>query len=164
MGVSVSVPPQVRIFIRTTLQPGLPGARRNALNVAGVRRAFQPVNQHHRQPLGAHRLRLPVAMAEHAAAVGRVHLDRLRYSRKPEGRPGKKIPHNRLQVAVGEAARAAQTEETPPAVRSGGIGRLTALSRILRGHGNSELGNRGCQPCAVREKLGRLVGIEPTTS
>jgi hypothetical protein len=43
-------------------------------------------------------------MAKHAAAIGRVYLNRLRDSGEPKGRPGKKIPDNRLQVAVAKAA------------------------------------------------------------
>ena len=75
---------------------GRPGAGRNALNVAGVRRTLEPVDQHQRQPLGAPRIRLPMAVAQHAATVGRVHLDRFRRAFQPEGRPGKKILHDGL--------------------------------------------------------------------
>jgi hypothetical protein len=70
------------------------------------------MNQHYGEPLGANSLRLPVTMAEHAAAISRVYLDRLRYSGKPKGRPGKKIAHNSLEVAVGEAAARLKRRET----------------------------------------------------
>jgi hypothetical protein len=43
-----------------------------------------------------------MAMAENAAAIRRVHLDRLGESRQLEGRPGKKIRQDRLQMVVGE--------------------------------------------------------------
>jgi hypothetical protein len=33
------------------------------------------MNEHQRQPLGAVTLRVPMAMAEYAAAVGRVHFN-----------------------------------------------------------------------------------------
>jgi hypothetical protein len=45
-----------------------------------------------------------MAMAEHSAAIGGIHLDRLRYSLKPEGRTRKIIPDNRLKVAVAKAS------------------------------------------------------------
>ena len=117
MGVSVIRAAAVAHIHADDIAAGIPGARGDALNVARVRRALKPVNQHHGQPAGAHRLRLPVAMAEHAAAIGRVHLDRLRDSRQAEGGPGKKIPDNRLQVAVAQAAPRLKRREATPAVR-----------------------------------------------
>jgi hypothetical protein len=58
------------------------------------------VNQNHGQPLGANRFRLPVTMAEHAAAVGRINLNRLRDSGKAESWAWKEIANNGLQVAA----------------------------------------------------------------
>jgi hypothetical protein len=51
-------------------------------------------------------------MAEHTAAIDRVHLNRIRDSGKPEGWTGKKIADNRLQVAAAEAAARLKGRET----------------------------------------------------
>ena len=56
---------------------GGPGARSDALDVAGIRRALQTMHQHHCEALGAHGLRLPVAMAQDSAAVRWINLDGL---------------------------------------------------------------------------------------
>ena len=104
-------------------------------------------------------------MAEHAAAIGRVHLDRLRDSGKPEGRPGKKIADNRLQVAVGQAAARLKRREPPAGSPARRVSPTHCDFHVFLGHGNS--GNRQfgrLAAYAVRERLGRLVGIEPTTS
>jgi hypothetical protein len=51
-------------------------------------------------------------MAEHAAAVGRVNLDRLRDSGKAESWPRKEVADNGLQVAAREAAARLKGRET----------------------------------------------------
>jgi hypothetical protein len=51
-------------------------------------------------------------MAEHAAAIGWVHLDRFRYRCKPKSWTGKKITDNGLQVAVADAAARLKGRET----------------------------------------------------
>jgi hypothetical protein len=51
-------------------------------------------------------------MAEYAAAIGRVYLDRLRDSGKPKGWAGKKIADNGLQVAAAESAARLKVRET----------------------------------------------------
>ena len=57
---------------------GGPGARGNALHVAGIGRALESMHQNRREPRGAHRFRLPMAMAEHAACHRRDRLRRFR--------------------------------------------------------------------------------------
>jgi hypothetical protein len=61
-----------------------------------------------------------MTMAEHAAAIGRVYLNRLRDSGKAESWAWKEIAHNGLQVAAGEAAARLKGWETrrQPARRS----------------------------------------------
>ena len=74
------------------------------MDVAGIGGAFQPVYEQQRKSLGAHLLRLPMAMAKHAAAIDRVHLDSLRIDGKLNRRPGKKVSDDCLQVTARKAA------------------------------------------------------------
>jgi hypothetical protein len=62
-----------------------------------------------------------MTMAQHAAAIGRVNLDRLRDGGMPEGRTGKNAPDNGLQVAVGQAAQWFKRGE--PLTQSGSMSR-----------------------------------------
>ena len=121
---------------------GSPGAGGDTLDVAGVRRALEAVNQQQGEPCRSHWIGLPVAMAKHPAAIGRVHLDRLGDSRETEGRPGKEVPDNRLQVAIRQAVHRLKRDEPPR--RS--IGRIVNHSVVwdFQDHGN--LGNTGLLP------------------
>jgi hypothetical protein len=106
------------------IQASVPRAGGYALDVAGVGRTLKPMDQHQCQAAGAYLLRLPMALAQYAAPIGRVHLNRLRYRREPEGRPGKIISDDRLQVAVGQAAPGLEWGEMlQPRMRvAGGLG------------------------------------------
>jgi hypothetical protein len=90
-----------------------------------------------------------MAMAEHTAAIGRVYLDRLGDRREPEGRPGKKISDDRLQVGVGQTAARLKGRQPPrrqrPVARgfaqtrrnSGGIIVKPCIFFDIRNHGGS---------------------------
>ena len=67
MGESDSVPPQLRMFMRTTFQAGAPHLVGVADDVLRLRRAFEAVQHDDGEALGAHRLGLPVAVAEDLA-------------------------------------------------------------------------------------------------
>ena len=147
----------------------IPCARGNALNVAGVGRAFKAMNQHHREPRGPLRLGLPVAMAQHAAAIRGIHLDRFGDGGEPKRRTGQIIANDRLQVAVAEAAARLKRRQTRQRRRSVAAASLnSAIFMGFRGHGDSAIQPTGpiVPPavCADWDALGRLVGIEPTTS
>ena len=62
------------------------------------------MHQQQRETLRPLRLGLPVAMAEHAAAVRRVYLHRFRRARIGQWRAGQVIPNDGLQVPVAQAA------------------------------------------------------------
>ena len=71
---------------------GGPGARGDAPHVAGIGRALEAVHQNRREPRGAHRLRLPMAMAEDAARVGGIDFDGFGDGGQAKGGTGKKLP------------------------------------------------------------------------
>ena len=79
---------------------GCKGARGDPLNVSRIRGTLEAMHQHHREPLGAHRRRLPMAVTENAAAIGRIDLDRLSDSGQAKRATGKKVADDGLQVAV----------------------------------------------------------------
>jgi hypothetical protein len=60
-----------------------------------------------------------MAMAQYAAAIGGVHLDRFRDAGKAKCRTGKKIPDYGLKVAVGQAAARHKWGEPPRKPRGG---------------------------------------------
>jgi len=86
------------------VEAGLPGSRRDALHVAGIRGTLKAMHQHQSEPPGLNLLSLPVAMAQDHASVRRVHLDGFRHAGNAKRRTGKIIPHNGLQVPVAQAA------------------------------------------------------------
>src|ERR1019366_5318933 len=79
---------------------GNPRARSDSLHVTGARRALQAMNQEHREMGGPLWLRLPVAVAQDAAAIRRVHLDGVFNRAKLEPRTGQKVAYDGLQMAV----------------------------------------------------------------
>src|ERR1017187_453164 len=100
-----------------------------------------------------------MAMAEHSAAICRVHLNHLRDSCQAEGGPGVKIPNNRLQVGVTHAA--ARNKCGKACRQFGGIAVKPCIIFDSQGHKDSAIEKVGvCCEC----KLGRLEGIEPSTS
>jgi hypothetical protein len=90
-----------------------------------------------------------MAMTEHAAAIGRIDLDRFRDRREPEGWPGKKISDDGLQVGVGQAAARLKGRQPPRWQRtvargfaqfrrnSGGISVKPCIFFDIRDHGGS---------------------------
>jgi hypothetical protein len=56
-------------------------------------------------------------MAEYAAAIDRVHFHCFSDGGEPEGWPGKKVAHNRLQVTIGETKAGLKRREP---LRKGG--------------------------------------------
>jgi hypothetical protein len=85
------------------IEPGRPCARGNTLNIPGVGRALEAMNEHCGEP--GSRVGLPVAMAENAAAVGGVDFYRLRDCGQGEWGARQEIADDGLKVAIGEAAQ-----------------------------------------------------------
>ena len=92
------MPPQPRMFIRTTFQPWLPGPAAGSDHVARVAGALQSVHDQQRQPLLP--LRLPVAMAQHPHA--RLNLEEPLLGLGQAVRPPQKVSGNRLRVAAAQ--------------------------------------------------------------
>ena len=142
---------------------GGPCAGCDSLDVAGVRRAFEPVDHDQRKSCRTHSLGLPMAMAKHAAAVSRVHFNGFRSGFEAESRPGKIVPHNGLHVAIGEAA--ARHKSAQIRRQTGGHHAKRCFLMGFWNHEDSPVRPIGLiAPPSGEYRLGRLVGIEPTTS
>ena len=81
---------------------GSPGARGDAPHVARIGRAFEAVHEHRREPGGAHRFRLPMAMAEDAAAIGGIDFDGFGDGGQMKRGTREKVANDGLQMAVRE--------------------------------------------------------------
>ena len=163
MGVSASVPPQLRMFMRTTLHAGVPGARGNALDVARVGRALQPMHQNctvsrwARSGSGCQwqwqSTRLPSAGSTSTVSAT---------ERSGNAGRGRKLPTMVCRWPLLSPRRGSNGGEP----RGDG----SAVGSMLQFHGFS--GSRRLEPTgfitvallARAGNLGRRVGIEPTTS
>jgi len=76
----------------------------DALNVAGTGGSFESVNEDEGELGGADVRRLPVAMAEDAAAVGRIDFHLFGDGVERKWRPRKKVADDGLEVTAAEAA------------------------------------------------------------
>lgn len=61
------------------------------------------MQQHHRQAGCTHRLRLPVTVAKHAAAICRIDQNGFFFCLKLERRPRQKVPNYGLQMPTSQA-------------------------------------------------------------
>ena len=110
------------------------------------------MHQNKRETPGANCFWLPIAVAQHAAAIGRVHLNRFgnRVKRKP--RPGKIVPYNRLQMPVAEAPARLKRMQTR---QNGSCVAQLCIFIGLRGHQDSAIRPTGLMfPPAARADWG----------
>jgi len=98
------------------------------------------VNQDCCEPRGAHRFRLPVTMAQDAAAIAWIDLDYFSDGGESKAGPRQEVPYDGLDVAIGEPAR--RLEGSKPQRISGLVpdGRVFVLD--VWTHGASKIAER----------------------
>ncbi len=93
------------------------------------------MHHHQRQAPGTARLRLPIRVAKHAAPVRRIHFNFFRLGGDFQGRPGKKVAHNSLQMPVRKAAPGLKRRK-PPGMAQVSLANRCIFSGLL-GHAHS---------------------------
>ena len=151
---------------------GSPGECRDSADVLRIGGAFEAVDEQDGQAVWTKVFRLPVAMAKHAAAVGGV--DRHFNCRGGNGKrlPAPVVSSQRLRVAASQPR--GRLEGSQPVRAGRRAGGNTLFLRADRQTGDERI--RHPEELARRRRifgdfnrisgggLGRLVGIEPTTS
>lgn len=93
------------------------------------------MDEEYREPRGADRFRLPMAMAKDAAAVREVYFDGFGDGLKLEGRAGEEVAHDGLEMGVGEAA--AGDESRKAGGQAGFFRGKLLIFRGFQAHGDS---------------------------
>ena len=149
------------MFMRTTFMPAAQARAAMPLHVAGIGRALEAMHQNRGEPRRAHRLRLPMAMAKNAARVGGIDFDGFGDGGEAKGGTGKKVAGDGLQVAADEPRVGLKRGEP----RRKFCRRLATMDWLASLRFARQMGRPGPRdPYALKGVLGRLVGIEPTTS